>query len=146
MVLCSSAKYPTIWKCDQISCRGCASPVGNYRICWRGYPVSCGRFARISKFRDMWHYSYYARIYKIKLIHNGNILIIYFLIFLHSFDMCTLVRDWCCFPQNVPNRSIPSSLLPFKMFLVRHHLQSNIVTCDYLLRIINYIFNNRYNT
>jgi hypothetical protein len=37
------------------------SPVGNDRISWRRCRgrcgISCGRFARIFKFRDMWHYS-----------------------------------------------------------------------------------------
>jgi hypothetical protein len=41
------------------------SPVANDRISWRRCRVSrgrcgfsCGRFARISTFRDMWHYSF----------------------------------------------------------------------------------------
>jgi hypothetical protein len=54
---CSSVTYPAIGRCHYISRGRCGVSYGRYGCQCGGCVISWGRFARIPKFRDMWHYS-----------------------------------------------------------------------------------------
>jgi hypothetical protein len=84
----SSVTYPSIWRCGvscgrcECECGGCASPVKNDRISLRrfyvSHGISYGRFARISKFRDMWHDSYisYTQICQLGIRRSRKTLVL----------------------------------------------------------------------